>query len=190
MQKILLNLLLNLLLISGLLVAALPGAPAQSDTAKIHIGIVNVDFQRAVLSPGLWHLIGQAKITSDNYDLNAADIKITFLSGSKAGASGLRQAAAEGGTAPSTQVVAHLRRPLESESYEIFSDKALYLPDKSRPSGGRLTFTGHVKIITKSGFLAAPSTSTFDAATVLLGSGDAYPQIETGPGHITLTPAQ
>ena len=175
---------------SLLLTLVLPAAFAQSDTAKLHVGTVNVDFQKATLTPGLWHLMGHAKITSDNYDLNAADIKITFAPGSKTGASGLRQAVAEGGAAPNMQVIAHIRRPLESETYEIYSDKAIYLPDKTRPGGGRMNFTGHVKVITKSGFLAEPSVSTFDSATVLLGAGNAYPQIETGAGHITLIPAQ
>ena len=61
------------------------------------------------------------------------------------------------------------------------------MPDTSRPSGGTLKFTGHVQVITKSGFLAEPSVSTTDTATILLGAGAEYPQVETGPGHITLT---
>ena len=180
----------TILIISLLLTTLLPGAYAQSASSRLNVGTVNVDFQKATLTPGLWHLMGQATITSDNYDLNAADIKVYFAPGSKTGASGLRQAVAEGGTSPGSQVIAHIRRPLESETYEIYSDKAVYLPEPSRPSGGRMTFTGHVKIITKSGFFAAPSVSTFDSAIVLLGAGNDYPQVDTGPGHITLTPAQ
>ncbi len=168
----------------------LPGTRAQTDTSKIHIGTVNVDFDKATLNPGLWHLMGHAKITSDNYDLTAADIKVTFTPGAKAGASGLREAVAVGGAVPGAQVVAHVRQPLQSASYEIHSDRAVFLPDTSRPSGGTLKFTGHVQVITKSGFLAGPSVSTTDTATILLGAGAVYPQVETGPGHITLTPAQ
>ena len=83
-------------------------------------------------------------------------------------------------------------RPLESQTYEIRSDHAVYTPDDTRPSGGKMVFTGHVTVITNSGFLAEPSVSTFDTkpVTVLLGQGDDYPQLETGPGHIVLTPAQ
>ena len=165
----------------------LPGAYAQNDTAAPKIGTVNVDFDKAVLNPALWHLTGHAKITSDNYDLAAADIKVTFASGAKPGVSGLREAVAVGGD---TQVIAHVRQPLQSTSYTVNSDRAVFSPDTSRPSGGTLKFTGHVKIITKSGFLAVPSVSTTDTATILLGAGVNYPQVETGPGHLTLTPAQ
>jgi len=167
--------------------ALLPGTLAQTDTSKVHVGTINVDFDKAVLNPALWHLTGHAKITSDDYDLVAADIKVTFAPGTKSGVSGLREAVAVGGDA---QVVAHIRQPLQSAAYEVHSDRAVFLPDNSRPSGGILKFTGHVKVITKSGFLAGPSVSTTDTATILLGVGAAYPQVETGPGHLTLTPAQ
>lgn len=176
--------LILVLLLSSIL---LPGTHAQSETSKPNIGTVNVDFDKAVLSPGLWHLVGHAKITSDDYDLVAADIKVTFAPSSKPGVSGLREAVAAGGD---TQVAAHIRQPLQSTSYEVHSDRAVFLPDTGRPGGGTLKFTGHVKVITKSGFFAAPSVSTTDTATILLGVGADYPQVETGPGHITLTPAQ
>ena len=170
--------------------ALLPRTYAQSDTSKLSVGTVNVDFDKAVLNPGLWHLTGHAKITSDDYDLAAADIKITLAPGAKTGVSGLREAVAVGGTVPGAQVVAHVRQPLQSAAYEIYSDRAVFLPDTSRPSGGAMKFTGHVKVITKSGFLAEPSLATTDEATVLLGVGPEYPSVSTGPGHITLTPAQ
>ena len=175
---------LTLLLLGTL---SLPGTQAQTDTSKTRIGTVNVDFDKAVLNPALWHLTGHAKITADDYDLVAADIKVVFASGAKPGASGLREAVAVG---RDTQVVAHIRQPLQSAAYEVHSDRAVFQPDTSRPSGGVLKFTGHVKVITKSGFLAGPSVSTTDTATILLGVGAAYPSVETGPGHITLTPAQ
>ena len=182
---------MNKTILAGLLLTALlPAARAQTDKQKINVGTVTVDFDKATLNPGLWHLMGHANITSDDYDLRAADITITFAPGSKTGASGLRQAVAEGGAVPGAQVIAHIRRVLQSEAYEIYADRAVYLPDRSRPSGGTMKFTGHVKVITKSGFLAEPSVSTFETATVLLGAGSAYPQVQTGPGHITLTPAQ
>jgi hypothetical protein len=193
------TLLIGSLLIGSLLTAALvPALHAQSDTAKIHVGTVNVDFDKAMINPSLWHLMGHAKMTSDDYDLYAADIKVYFVPaskagskpGSKAGASVLSQAVAEGGATPDSQVIAHIRRPLDSAAFEIYSDKAVYLPDSKRPGGGTITFTAHVKIITKSGFFAEPSVSTFESATVLLGAGKDYPQLETGAGHMTFTPAQ
>ncbi len=183
------------IMLSGALLAALVGIiHAQSDTAKLHVGEVNIVFDKATYTPSLLHLIGHAKMTSDDYDLYAADIKAYTLPGSKAEASGvqsgLQQAVAEGGATPGSQVIAHIRQPLQSEEFEIDSDRAVYLPDHTRPSGGSMKFTGHVKVITKSGFLAEPSVLTTDTATVLLGAGSDYPAVETGPGHLTLTPAQ
>lgn len=173
----------------------LPGTQAQtgssqSGTAAPKIGTVNVDFDKAVLNPEQWHLTGHAKITSQDYDLTSADIKVFFTPGAKTGVSGLREAVAVGGAVPGTQVVAHIRQPLQSTSYTVSSDRAVYQPDTSRPSGGILKFTGHVRVITKSGFLAEPSLATTDEAIVLLGVGADYPSVSTGPGHITLTPAQ
>lgn len=184
----------KLFLVGTLLTAFLSAVYAQSDTAKLHVGKVNIVFDKATYTPSLLHLMGHAKMTSDDYDLYAADIKAYTQPGSETGASGaqsgLQQAVAEGGAIPGSQVIAHIRQPLQSEDFEIDSDKAVYLPDYTRPSGGSMKFTGHVKVITKSGFLAEPSLSTFEVATVLLGAGSDYPKIETGAGHITLTPAQ
>ena len=180
----------RLLLLGMLLAALLPAALAQTDTAKIHVGEVNLVFDKATDTPSFLHLMGHVKMTSDDYDLYAADIKAYTQPGSKSAASGLQQAVAEGGATPGSQVIAHIRQPLQSEEFEINSDQAVYLPDHTRPSGGSMKFTGHVKVITKSGFLAVPSVLTTDTATVLLGAGSEYPAVQTGPGHLTLTPAQ
>ena len=191
MKRLQKTLYIGLLIGSALLWAGLlPGSRAQSDAPASKVGTVNVDFDKAVLSPQQWHLTGRAKITSENYDMAAADIKVLFAPGAKTGVSGLREAVAVGGVAPEAQVIAHIRQPLQSASYTIHADRAVYQPDASRPSGGTLKFTGHVKVITKSGFLAAPSVSTTDTATILLGVGADYPEVSTGPGHLTLTPAQ
>ncbi len=88
------------------------------------------------------------------------------------------------------QVDVHVRRPLQSEAYEILADHAVYLPDTSRPGYGQMDFTGHVTVNSRSGFLVGPSVATMDKATLLLGPGSEYPQLTTGPAHITLTPAQ
>jgi hypothetical protein len=138
------------ILIGLLLTALVSGVYAQSDTAKIHVGTVHLDFDGSKTNPGFTDLTGHVKITSDNYDLYAADIKVYSAPGTKTAASGIQRAVAVGGAVPGSQV----------------------------------------KVITKSGFLAEPSLSTFEIATVLLGAGSDYPKIETGAGHITLTPAQ
>ena len=176
--------------IGALLAAFMPAVSAQTDTAKIHVGTVHLDFDKSTASSAFTHLTGHVKITSEDYDLYAADIKLYSVPGSKTDAAGIQRAVAEGGATPGSQIIAHIRRPLQSEEFEIDSDRAVYLPDHSRPSGGSMKFTGHVKVITKSGFLAEPSVLTTETATVLLGAGSEYPAVDTGPGHLTLTPAQ
>lgn len=178
----------SFLLVFALFWAALPpGTRAQNDTSKLNIGTAKIYADKTISTPTLVHLVGHASVTSENYDFLAADIKAYLPSGGSGGA-GVKEAVAEG--SPGLQVIAHIRQPLQSASYTITSDRAVYQPDVSRPSGGSLKFTGHVKVITKSGFLAEPSVSTTDTATILLGVGADYPQVETGPTHITLTPAQ
>ncbi len=167
---------------------------AQSDpdkpSSRVAVGTVNVDFEYGKLTPGLWHLTGRVKMTTENYDLAGEDLKVVFAAG-KSGASALAKATAEGNPATGQQVIATIRQPLQGQAYVITADHAVYTPDPSRPGGGAMNFTGHVKIVTKSGFLAEPSVSTTDHATILLGQNkDLYPQLETGPAHITLTPAQ
>lgn len=178
----------------ALTVSALMPLPAQTDpnqsVSRVAVGKVEVDFQYGKLTPGLWHLTGRVKMTTENYDLAGEDLKVIFTNG-KTGTSALAKATADGNPAAGVQVVANIRQPLQGQAYVITADHAVYTPDNSRPGGGAMKFTGHVKIVTKSGFLAEPSVSTTDHATILLGQDkDLYPQLETGPAHITLTPAQ
>lgn len=189
------SMLLLLLSATGLTASLTSAVSAQSNAGKSasgpRLGRINGHFEYSKLAPSLWHFVGPIGITSEEYDLAAGDIKVFFLPG-KAGRSTLDRATADGGPATGGQVDVHVKRPLESQAYEIKSDHAVYTPDDTRPNGGRMVFTGHVVVITDSGFLAEPSVSTFDTkpVTVLLGRGDDYPQLETGPGHVVLTPAQ
>ena len=184
----------TLILTTAIFSASLMPLLAQTDpdktASRVSVGKVDVDFQYGKLTPGLWHLIGRVKMTTENYDLTGEDLRIVFAGG-KAGASALAKATADGNLAAGIQVHANIRQPLQGQAYVITADHAVYLPDNSRRGGGSMTFTGHVKIVTKSGFLAEPSVSTTDCATLLLGTDTVlYPQLETGPAHITLTPAQ
>jgi len=171
---------------------ALSAQDAPSPKSSLKLGRVEGDVQQSALSPALWHFVGHITITSEDYDLAAHDIKVHFKTGKgkTAGASTLINAVAEGDPGAGVPVVVHVRRPLESQSYEIRADHAVYLPIAAAPETGKMDFTGHVRVITRSGFLAEPSLSTTDRATVLLGAGDDFPQLATGPAHIVLTPAQ
>ncbi len=164
-----------------------PDKPA----GKLKFGKVEGDVQYSKLTPSQWHFTGHIKVTSDAYDLAAEDLKMYFLpgKGGKISLSTLEKATADGDA--QHQVEARIEQPLEKISaYEILSDHAVYTPDNSRPGGGQMIFTGHVVVNSHSGFLVGPATGTMEKATVLLGTGSEYPQLETGPAHFVATPAQ
>lgn len=163
--------------------------PAAGKTGGFKIGTVDLVAKSAQYRPGLVHLQGRVSITSEDYDLAGEDVKV-YSTQPSSGKPMLKNAVVEGDLAAGRQVIAHIRQPLQGQAYKIFSDHAVYTPDNARPGGGRMDFTGHVKVIANSGFLAEPSVTVTDHATILMGQGDDYPQIETGPAHIIITPAQ
>lgn len=173
------------------LLSTLPAqtSPEAGKTGSLKVGTIDIVAQSAQGQPGFLHLKGQVRMTSEDYDLAGEDVQV-FSSQPAGGKSALKKAVIEGNLKAGQQVVAHVRQPLQGQAYQIFADHAVYSPDASRPAGGRMEFTGHVKVITDSGFLAEPSVSTMDRATILIGQGDDYPQVSTGPTHIVLTPAQ
>ena len=172
----------------GILPITLFAQTPQSKPAPA-IGKVSIDFGKAQITNGAWHLYGGVKMTSENYDLAGQDFQVYFAKG-RPGASTLIRAVAEGSPAANTQVVGRFQNVLESQAYRVYADHAVYLPDDSRKGGGKISFTGHVQVIANSGFLNGPSRTQTESATVLLGAGADYPQLETGPAHTEFTPAQ
>ena len=164
---------------------------AGKTTSSLKIGAVNVSFGGFFLKGSQGRFSAGVRMTSEQYDLTAEDVLATLAS-AQSGHSGLAGATAAGSTAKKTQVVAHVKQPLQGEAFEIFADHAVYVPDYARPGGGRIDFTGHVRVLSMSGFLAGPAPGDFGngPVTILLGQGDDYPQLQTGPGHIVVTPAQ
>lgn len=164
---------------------------ADQTTSSLKIGAVSISFNKFLVKGNQAHLSAGVKMTSEQYDLTAEDVLATRAS-AQSGHSGLAGATAEGSPVKKTQVFARIKQPLQGEEFKVFADHAVYVPDYSRPAGGRINFTGHVKVISMSGFLAGPAPADFGAGpvTILLGQGENYPQIETGPGHIVVTPAQ
>lgn len=178
---------LGLTFFSGL---SAQSAPSAANSSQLKVGMVTVVARHSEYQPGLLHLWGQVKVTSDNYDFTGEDVKLYSPPSTKGSKANLKRAVIEGDPASNKQVYVYLRQDLEGRSCEIFADHALYTPDTSRPGGGEMDFTGHVKVITHSGFLAEPSETTTDKAVILMGQGEDYPQVSTGPAHIVLTPAQ
>lgn len=167
------------------------GIQKTNKTTTLKIGAVNISFGGSFLRVNRLHFLAGVQMTSAQYDLMAEDVQAT-LSSPKSGHTGLAGATAEGSAAKKTQVIANVKQPLQGEAFEIFADHAVYVPDYTRPGGGRIDFTGHVMVLSRSGFLAGPAPADFGngPVTVLLGQGEDYPQLQTGPGHIVVTPAQ
>ncbi len=160
-------------------------------TSSLKIGAVVIDFGHFLLMGSQGRFSAGVRMTSAQYDLTAEDVQATQAS-PRSGHSGLAGATADGSRAKKTQVIAHIKQPLQGEEFTISADHAVYVPDYSRPDGGRIDFTGHVTVVGMSGFLTGPAPGDFGngPVTILLGHGDDYPQLQTGPGHIVVTPAQ
>ena len=163
--------------------------PGKTNTRKI--GEVDIVFGGLLLMGNRGRFSRGVRMTSAQYDLAAEDVTATQAPPGS-GHSGLAGATAEGSPAKKTQVIAHVKQPLQGEDFQVAADHAVYVPEYARPDGGRIDFTGHVTVVSRSGFLAGPAPADFGngPVTVLLGQGDDYPQIQTGPGHIVATPTR
>ena len=182
-------------ILSSLIPLSLSAQKANSqktgETTARKIGEVNIVFGRLLLVGNRGRFSKGVQMTSAQYDLTAEDVTATQAP-PKSGHSGLAGATAEGSLAKKTQVIAHIKQPLQGEEFQIFADHAVYVPEYGRPGGGRIDFTGHVTVVSRSGLLAGPAPADFGngPVTVFLGQGEDYPQLDTSPGHIVLTPAQ
>lgn len=172
-------------------VSPLDAQKAAPPASSLKIGAVNIGFGGFSLKGSQGRFSSGVRLTSAQYDLAAEDVQAVFAS-RQSGHSGLTGATAEGSRAKKTQVIAHVKQPLQGDAFEIHADHAIYVPEYGRPDGGRIDFTGHVTVLSTSGFLAGPAPGDFGngPVTILLGQGDDYPQLQTGPGNIVVTPAQ
>ncbi len=161
-------------------------------------GKVNLDYYTSGdfnTTTGYGQAVGRVRLTSEDYDLSCETL--TFLSDMPKGQIGRVPLLARVTAEPEAgmQVTADVRRPDalhpdQGQTFHVVANHAEYVPDRSRASGVRIEFTGHVQVTTNAGFLASPSVTTTDRAVILLGQGEDYPQIKTGPAHITATPVQ
>ena len=134
-------------------------------------------------------LTGGVTVTSTNYDMKAAEVKIFGVPSRTGGPAAVAKITAEGDPAHGTQVTGHFDQPALNRTYTMQADHAVYVPDSSRPDGGGIDFTGHAKMTVRApDALAGPSVTTAEHITVLLGQGADYPQIEGENGHMTFTP--
>lgn len=192
-----------------LLTAALTGAAPLSESAPLGaqdgtttsaslplFGKVDLTYSTSGdfnTTTGYGRAVGRVTMTSEDYDLSCETLTFRSEKPKAGGRPLLAEVTAE--PAAGAQVTADVRRPdvlhpSDGQTFHIVADHAAYVPDRSRLNGVKIDFTGHVKVTTTAGFLSGPSVTTTDRATILLGKGDDYPQVETGPAHVTATPAQ
>ena len=174
----------------GLAVVALAQTPSRShvtlgkttlDSDSFHVNLHSFDSL----------LTGRVTVTSPDYDLKADSVKVFGAPGGTAGRPMIAKVVATGDAARGTQVVGHFDQAASDRRYTMQADQAVYVPDGSRPGGGSIDLTGHPQVtVVAPKELAGPSVTVADHITVLLGSGDDYPQIQGENGHMTLTPLQ
>ncbi len=190
-------LLIGGVITGGVIICAPVSLPAQTgdDTPAAPIfGDVKMTYTKpGVFTPTYIQVAGHVRMTSKNYDLSCETLTSLSVRGKAGGRPILASVTAM--PAAGAQITADVRRPdalnaLNSQTFHVLADKAVYVPERSRPDGVRVDFTGHVQVVTTAGFLAGPSVTTTNRAVILLGRGDDYPQIETGPAHITATPIE
>ena len=176
----------------GLLLLTLP-ALAADQTSITKIGQVTIAAKGGgELSGSALRLVGGVQMTSPDYDLNADHITINLQqAGKKSAGPSIAGATAEGNPAKGTQVTGRFAQVDLARTYNVRGDHAVYTPDTSRPSGGRIDFTGHVKLtLVAPEALDGPFLMDSDHFTVLLGVKPEYPKVDFGPSTATFTPLQ
>ena len=176
---------------------ALPALAASAPLAgpgQAKIGPVNLDWKTGGNVVGnTLQLKGAVHLASATYDLKAETVTVSLLQGKRVpGSLGISQAIAVGDPASGTQVAGRFRSEEEGRTYDLHSDRAVYVPEAGRAGGGRIDFTGHVTVaLLAPQSLEGPANITnLEHAVVLLGVGPSYPQVSFGQGTLTFTPLQ
>ncbi len=164
-------------------------APPAAPVSTTRVGPVNLTYNKgAAFAGNQVRVMGDVHINSTTFAAQAETITVDLLRGSKKGAvGGIGRAAMEplGGR----QVSGQFDDIAQGRNYKFQADHAVYVPDQTRPGGGRIDLTGHVRVAVNAPIaLDGPLVTVTDHAIVLLGQGTAYPQVETGAGHLTFTP--
>ncbi len=132
---------------------------------------------------------GGVTVKSPDYDMKAETVTVTGAPGAAGGQPTLSQVVAVGDPARGLRVVGGFRQAGTDRSYRIVADRAVYVPDPSRPGGGTLDLTGHpVLTVLMPSALAAPAPIIADHLIVRLGRGPDYPQLDGTGGQATFVP--
>ena len=194
MKKRILSLVLSAvtlpLALSSVLLGQSPVIPGQSPAASAKIGPVNLSWTLpGDFSDDKLNLRGIVHMTSTSYDLQARSV-VAIFNKSNNGLE-IAKATATGDPAKNVQVIGRFEAPEQGRTYLIDGDQAVYVPDASRKGGGRIDFTGNVAVTLQSPKdLSGPGIMKTDKATVLVGAGPEYPQVQFGAGTLTFTPLQ
>jgi hypothetical protein len=138
------------------------------------------------------HLKGGVQMTSPDYDLKADHVTVSLQQGGKKGGGpAIATATAEGNPALGTQVTGRFAQVALARTYNVQGDHAVYTPEPGRRNGGRIDFTGHVRLtMIAPDALDGPFQMNSDHFTVTLGAGPEYPKFDFGPSTATFTPLQ
>ncbi len=173
------------------LLALLFVAPACAQSGTARVGPVNVTWQRGHLDSTHLDLLGGVTMNSANFDLAALTAHIDFASGKKgaSGVSAIARATLDADLAHGQQIVGRFAQIEMARTYRVRADHAVYVPDPTRPGGGKVDFTGHVVIaLLDAGALDGPALMQVDHAVALLGQGPSYPSFDFSAGQFTATP--
>ena len=141
--------------------AACFGKPARKPT-----GPITIDYKHFEYSPAGLHLYGGVRLTSSQYLVSAGDVLVE----QGAGAHGVKRATAT--PLAGEQVSLTFQDVAAMKSMKALADKAVVIPDPSRPSGARIDLTGNVLLeMNAAGALDGPSKTTLEVGDDPVGRG-------------------
>lgn len=164
-------------------------AAPQSAPSSALAGPITLDYSQGAAYLGSHAVIrGNIRLNSPSFGAQAETATLDFIP-SAHGKKGVSIARAALEPLPGGQVSGHFDDIAQGRNYRFRADHAVYVPDPAHPGGGQIKLDGHVQIAVNAPIaLDGPFLTSTDHAVVRLGSGPAYPQVETGAGHVTFTP--
>lgn len=170
-------------------IQAQEATPTAAPASTTRVGPVDLTYHKgAAFAGNQVRVSGDVHINSTTFTAQAETITVDLVRGGKGKTlGGINRAAME--PLANKQVSGRFQDIAQGRNYQFQADHAVYVPDNARPGGGRIDLTGHVRVAVNAPVaLDGPLVTVTDHAVVLLGQGTAYPQVETGAGHLTFTP--
>ena len=172
------------------LAAVAPGWSAQDSAGQSQTGPVHMTFDGGSYVGNTVRFANMAMHSKD-YDIQAATAVADLTPNPGGGSDTVTKIVALGDPAKKTQVTGRFSSAEQARTYFVRGDKAVFVPEPSRPGGGRVDFTGHVAVTLQAPqALDGPAETHLEHATVLVGPKPDYPQVTFGAGQLDFTPLQ